>query len=180
MIVMVITLEWYKIVTAQTSDLTIINTCELYNELVVKEKIRRNVKTCWALIEEEAKDTDFLVCKSIVGPGIDFLIENLLGLWVKDGSVAFRETQPSISIFILIEVQIVRGLHSPILMREKADWEPVIWEGKIYICECGKIDVQNSFWLCFNIIFHTRQEFHSWFSLLDCGRWSIFCSYIYD
>ena len=118
---------------AQTSDLTIVNTCELYNQLVVKEKIRRNVKTCWALIEEEAKDIDFLVCKSIVGPGTDLLIENLLGLWVKDGSVAFRETKPSIFIFILIEVQIVRGLHSPILMREKADWEPVIWEGKIYM-----------------------------------------------
>ena len=29
---------------AQTSDLTIVNTCEPYNELVVKEKIRRNVK----------------------------------------------------------------------------------------------------------------------------------------
>ncbi len=59
-----------------------------------EEMLKVKSKTCWALIEEEAKViVDFFVCKSI---GTDRLAENLLGLWVKDGSVALGETKPSI------------------------------------------------------------------------------------
>jgi hypothetical protein len=70
-------------------------------------------------MEEEAKGTDFLVRKFIVIPGIEFLGENLLGLWVIGGIVAFRETKPSIIFFFLfIEFQIGENPNGLILKRK--------------------------------------------------------------
>jgi hypothetical protein len=80
------------------------------NSEIAKKK-REMFKTCWALMEEEAKGTDFLVRKFIVIPGIEFLVENLLGLWVIGGIVALRETKPSIIFFsCLLNFRLVKTL----------------------------------------------------------------------
>lgn len=47
--------------------------------------------------EEEATETEFLVGKSIE---MDFLTDNLLGLWVREGTVALRETKASICVLV--------------------------------------------------------------------------------
>lgn len=47
--------------------------------------------------EEEATETEFLVGKSL---GMDFLTDNLLGLWVREGTVALRETNASICVLV--------------------------------------------------------------------------------